>query len=65
VDAVYARAIDAGAAQLFPVEDQFYGDRIGALTDPFGHIWYVSTRQEDLSHDEIARRMAAQSKRKE
>jgi len=41
-DAVFATAIDAGATQLLPMEDHDYGDRSGGLTDPFGHVWYVS-----------------------
>src|SRR5690606_37352219 len=42
-DAVFARAIEAGATQLLPLEDHRYGDRSGGVTDPFGHIWYIST----------------------
>ncbi|MBX3491287.1 VOC family protein [Parvibaculum sp.] len=55
-DATVAKAEAAGATILKPVEDQFYGDRGGKLKDPFGHIWWVSTRIEDISHDEMRRR---------
>jgi PhnB protein len=60
-DAVFGRAITAGAKQLLPMKDQFYGDRSGCLTDPFGHVWYIATHQEDLSPEEIAERAAAAS----
>ena len=49
-DAVFKRALDAGATQLMPLEDKPYGDRSGAVTDPFGHIWYVATRIRDVPH---------------
>ena len=57
-DATAARAVAAGAKVVKPVEDQFYGDRGGQLDDPFGHKWYVSTRKEDLSFDEVRERAA-------
>lgn len=57
-DAVFNQAITAGAKQLLPVQDQFYGDRSGGVTDPFGHIWYIATHIEDVSIDEIHRRAA-------
>jgi PhnB protein len=41
------------------VQDQFYGDRSGTLTDPFGHVWTVATHKEDVSPEEMDRRMAA------
>jgi PhnB protein len=56
VDAVAKRAIAAGAKVIFPVADQFYGDRSGRLQDPFGHMWIVSTHKEDLTSEEISRR---------
>jgi PhnB protein len=59
VDETVARAVAAGAEITRPVADQFYGDRQGALTDPFGHHWSVSTHREDVSPDELARRAAA------
>lgn len=58
-DAVFGRACAAGAKELLPMKDQFYGDRSGGLTDPFGHVWYVATHKEDLTPDEIAARAAA------
>ena len=56
VDAVFQRALDAGATQLRAVQDQFYGDRSGTLEDPFGHVWTIATHLEDLSPDEMKRR---------
>jgi len=58
-DAMFKRAIAAGAKQLKPVENQFYGDRTGVLEDPFGHVWSIATHVEDVSDAEIRRRMAA------
>jgi PhnB protein len=58
-DAVFARAVDAGALPLAPVETKFYGDRSGSLRDPFGHRWSVSTHVEDVSTEEAQRRIAA------
>ena len=46
----------AGAKELRPVKDQFYGDRTGSFEDPFGHVWHIATRKEDLSPDELKRR---------
>ncbi len=60
VDATVAGAVTAGARVTRPVADQFYGDRSGGLTDPFGHVWYVATHVEDVPADEIERRAAAQ-----
>lgn len=56
VDTVYQRAIAAGATERSPVEDQFYGDRSGNLTDPFGHQWTIGTHKEDVPADEMQRR---------
>ncbi len=58
VDAVVARAEQAGATVLRPVEDQFYGDRSGEFEDPFGHRWSVATHVEDVSPEEMGRRAA-------
>lgn len=58
VDKVFARAISAGATETRPVKDQFYGDRSGNLVDPFGHIWTVATHLEDVSEEEMNRRLA-------
>jgi PhnB protein len=57
VDSVFARAVDAGATALRPVETQFYGDRSGQFVDPFGHRWSVATHVEDVSPEEMQRRM--------
>lgn len=59
VDTVYATAIKAGGAATRPVEDMFYGDRTGCLTDPFGHVWHISTHKEDLTPEEIQHRAMA------
>lgn len=58
VDAVFARAVAAGAKPLRPVADQFYGDRSGQFEDPFGHRWSVATHIEDVSPEELQRRAA-------
>jgi PhnB protein len=55
-DALMQQAVDAGAEIVFPIKDQFYGDRSGRIVDPFGHIWIISTRIEDVSPDEMQRR---------
>jgi PhnB protein len=57
VDDSFRRAIEAGATQDRPVENQFYGDRSGTLVDPFGHKWTIATHVEDIDEDEIQRRM--------
>jgi PhnB protein len=59
VDSVFDRAIKAGAKSQRPVADQFYGDRMGTLEDPFGHVWTIGTHIEDVSAEEMKRRMAA------
>ena len=59
VDATFQRALAAGAVAKRPVQDQFYGDRSGTLEDPFGHIWTVATHVEDVSPQEIEKRLAA------
>lgn len=59
VDAAFERAISAGGKALRPVADQFYGDRMGTLEDPFGHVWTLGTHIEDVSPEEMKRRMAA------
>ena len=53
VDAAFARAISAGATVVMPVADQFWGDRYGSVTDPFGHCWALATTKQELSPDEI------------
>jgi PhnB protein len=59
VDAVCRQAVAAGGKLVRPVTDQFYGDRSGAVQDPFGHIWHVSTHIEDVPPEELQRRSAA------
>jgi len=59
VDEVFRRAEAAGATVVRPVADQFYGDRSGQFTDPFGHRWNVTTHVEDVSYEEMERRSKA------
>ena len=61
-DAAVERAVAAGAKLVRPVADQFYGDRVGGIEDPFGYRWFIATRKEDLTMDEIRRRAAAQGR---
>lgn len=56
VDEIFRQAVSAGAKELQPVKDQFYGDRSGTLQDPFGHVWTVSTHVEDIAPEEMGRR---------
>lgn len=58
VDSAFAHALDSGATQERPVEDQFYGDRAGTLLDPFGHRWTIATQKEVVPPDQLERRMA-------
>jgi PhnB protein len=58
VDAAAKRAIDAGIKVVRPVQDQFYGDRTGVFEDPFGHVWSIMTHKEDVSPEEMRRRLA-------
>jgi len=59
VDAVFDRALKAGATEERKVENQFYGDRAGQFVDPFGHKWFVATHVEDVTPEEVAKRAAA------
>jgi PhnB protein len=59
VDAVVKQAVDAGASLTTEVADQFWGDRFGTITDPFGHVWAVATHVEDVPPEEIAERAKA------
>ena len=61
VDEMFGQAIAAGGEVVRPVADQFYGDRSGCLKDPFGHMWTISTHVEDVSDEEMEKRMAAMS----
>jgi PhnB protein len=56
VDKSYKQAIDAGATVVSEVKDQFYGDRSGTLKDPYGHLWFLATRKEDLTQTQIEQR---------
>jgi PhnB protein len=56
VDAVVEKAVEAGATVTMEVEDQFWGDRFGTITDPFGHVWSIATHIEDLTPEEIEER---------
>ena len=58
VDGVFGRALEAGAKELRPVENQFYGDRMGAFEDPFGHEWNVASHVEDVPPEEMEKRAA-------
>jgi len=59
VDAVFNQAIAAGAKEERPVKDQFYGDRSGGVTDPFGLVWHIATHIEDIAPEELQKRAAA------
>ena len=59
VDTTFKRAIAAGAQEQRPVADQFYGDRMGTLVDPFGHVWSIATHTEDVPPAEMKRRAQA------
>jgi PhnB protein len=61
VDAAVAKAESTGGTVKQRPETKFYGDRMGTVADPFGHIWHLATHVEDVPHDEIQRRMAAQT----
>ncbi len=61
-DATYKRAIRAGATSIRELRDEFYGDRNGAVRDPVGNSWWIGTRKENLSREELQRRAEAQWK---
>jgi uncharacterized glyoxalase superfamily protein PhnB len=62
MDATFKRALAAGATSVQEPTDQFYGDRNGGVQDPSGNQWWISTHKEDVSPEEMARRMKAQAK---
>ena len=62
VDAVFARALEAGGTVVKPVTNQFYGDRNGTLRDPWGNLWSVGTHIEDVSPEDMKKRMDAAMK---
>ena len=59
VDTTFKQAIAAGGEEQKPLKEQFYGDRSGSLKDPFGHVWHVATHKEDVSPEEMEKRLAA------
>lgn len=63
VDARFALALKNGATEKRPVKDQFYGDRSGTITDPFGHLWTLATHKEDVPPAEMNRRFEAEMKK--
>jgi len=65
VDSFFTRATSAGAATIRPVKDQFYGDRSGSLSDPFGHLWHVGTHKEDVAPAELQKRAALACQQKQ
>jgi len=56
VDKMYSQSLATGAKSINPVEDQFYGDRIGTIEDPYGHRWFIATHKEDLTPEELNKR---------
>jgi PhnB protein len=56
VDAVFDRAVAAGGKVKMPLDDMFWGDRFGTITDPFGHVWSIATHKEDVPPDELEKR---------
>ena len=62
VDAVYKRALQAGAKPVRELKDEFYGDRAGGVADPVGNQWWIATHKEDVSQEELRRRMEAQNR---
>jgi PhnB protein len=64
VDALTKQAAAAGAKIVRPVLDQFYGDRCGTVSDPFGHVWHIATHKEDVSPEEMQKRAAAKFQEK-
>jgi PhnB protein len=59
VDAEWKRAVDAGAKEIMPLQDMFWGDRTGCLEDPFGHRWWLAQHIQDLTPEEIQRNAEA------
>jgi PhnB protein len=62
-DATYKRAIQAGAQSQAEPADQFYGERMGGVRDPFGNIWWIATHIEDVSPEEVQRRARAMAEK--
>lgn len=61
VDAVFKQAVEAGAKVIREVQNQFYGDRTGGVSDPYGHLWYLATHVKDVSLEEMQKHMATMS----
>ena len=57
-DALFNRAVAAGATVQMPLDNQFWGDRAGAVADPAGYTWWIATRKEDMTHEEMEQRAA-------
>jgi PhnB protein len=57
-DALFNRAVGAGATVQMPLDNQFWGDRAGAVADPAGYTWWIATRKEDMTHEEMGQRAA-------
>lgn len=55
-DTLFRKAVNAGAATAMPMDNQFWGDRAGAITDPAGYTWWIATRKEDLTREEMKQR---------
>ena len=62
VDAQFEQAVAAGASVVSEPKDQFYGDRSASVKDPFGHLWFLATRKEDLTEEQIRQRAEAMFK---
>jgi PhnB protein len=58
VDAVVRQAVAAGAKIQRPIEDKFYGDRMGSVDDPFGHVWHIATHTKDVTPEEMKKAAA-------
>ena len=65
VDSAFKKAIQAGGIEKMPVENQFWGDRMGTLTDPFGHKWSIATHVEDVPPEKFQERMAQSQKQQQ
>lgn len=65
VDSAFKKAIEAGGTEKMPVENQFWGDRMGTLTDPFGHKWSIATHVEDVPPEQFEERMAQSQKQRQ
>jgi len=64
VDTFFQQALAAGAKELKPVTDQFYGDRSGQIEDPFGHLWWVATHKEDVTMEDLQKHLREMSTEK-